>query len=110
MLTIDLSAAMIIDEYCAVSVLGMSHCNIFINENKDIKTVNNDVALVVYDCLLTFGSEFTLFWKPRRLNGALILFLLNRYLTLTAVILGHVPLPPSFQVRCLASPLLRIRS
>ena len=110
MLTIDLSAAMIIDEYCAVSVLGMSHCKILIDENRHIKIVHNYLALVIHDYLLTFGGEVKFFWKPRQLNGAMILFLLNRYLTLVVQILLWVPFPPSFQVRCFASRWLRIRS
>ena len=103
MLTIELSAEIITDGYCDVSVLGMSYFKMLIDENRDIRTVHINLALVVYDSLLTFGSEATFFWKPRRLNGAMILFLLNRYLTLAVQILFWAPSPPSFQVCCLAS-------
>ena len=106
MLTIELSED-IITNYCGVSVLGMSHWRILINENRDIRMVHNHLALVVYDILLTFSGEVTFFWKLGRLNGAMILFLLNRYLTLAVQILNWVPMPPSFQVRGLASQLLR---
>ena len=103
MLTIELSAEFTIWEYCGISVFGTFHSKILINENRDIRTVHINLALVVYDSLLTFGSEATFFWKPRRLNGAMILFLLNRYLTLAVQILFWAPSPPSFQVCCLAS-------
>ena len=69
---------------------------------------SNSLALVVYDCLLTFGSEVVFFWKPRRPSGAMILFLLNRYLTLGLQIYNCVPEPRSFQVRCLMSRRLHI--
>ena len=82
MLTIELSAE-ITQNYCGVSVLGVSHCNILIDENRDIKIIRNHLVLVAYDYLLTFGSETTFFWKLRRLNGAMILFLLNRYISPT---------------------------
>ena len=100
----ELSAA-IIEEYSQMFVFGMSHYKRLINENRDIRIVDIDryLALVVYDYILTFSSEVTFFWKPRRLNGAMILFLLSRYLTLVAQIFSWVPLPPSFQVRRLAS-------
>ena len=111
MLTIELSAKIvIIEEYCGVAVLGMSYSNILVDENKAIRIVHNYIALVAYDCLLTFSREVTFFWKPRRLSGAMILFLFNRYLTLAVQILMWVPWPPSFQVRCPASQCLRIRS
>ena len=103
MLTIGLSAESIILNYCDLSVSGMSHCKILIHENRDIQIVYNHLALVAYEYLLTFGSEATFFWKPRRFNGAMILFLLNRYLTLTVQILNWVPYSLPFQVRCLAS-------
>ena len=102
MLTIELSAETT-QNYCGVSVLGVSHCNILIDENRDIRIIRNHLVLVAYDYLLTFGSETTFFWKLRRPNGALILFLLNRYLTLVVQIINWAPWPPSFQVRYLAS-------
>ncbi|TBU22117.1 hypothetical protein BD311DRAFT_676805, partial [Dichomitus squalens] len=55
-------------------------------------------AVFVYDYLLTSDSEITLFWMPHRVNGASILFLLNRYIPLSVQILGWVPRPPGFQV------------
>ena len=106
MLTIELSAD-VFSDYCQISLLGTSHSKTMIDQNPHIRTVHNYLALVVYDILLTFGSEVTFFWKLRRLNGAMILFLLNRYLTLAVQILNWVPMPPSFQVRGLASRLLR---
>ena len=109
MLTIELSAETT-QNYCGVSVLGVSHCNILIDENRDIRIIRNHLVLVAYDYLLTFGSETTFFWKPRQFNGAAILFLFNRYLTLAVQILDCVPLPSSFQVRCLAGRWWRIRS
>ena len=84
-------------------VFGMSHYKRLINENRDIRIVHDYLALVAYDSLLTLGSEVTFFWKPRRLNGAMILFLLNRYLTLAVLLFEHTPIPPSFQVCCLVS-------
>ena len=102
MLTIELSAQIIVD-YCDISVLGMSHCKRLIDESREIRIVLYYLALVAYDSLLTFGSEVTFFWKPRQLNGAAILFLLNRYLTLAVQILDFSPSPSSFQVRCLVS-------
>ena len=102
MLTIELSEDIMV-EYCNVSVLGMSHSKILIDENRDITMVHNYPAFVVYDYLLTFDSEATFFWKPRRVNGAMILFLLNRYLTLAVQIIRCSPQPLSIQVRCLAS-------
>ena len=74
-----------------------------IDENEGMKMANHYPALVVYDYLLTFCSEATFFWKPRRVNGAMILFLLNRYLTLAVQIIRCSPQPLSIQVRCLAS-------
>ena len=104
MLTLELSAE-IIQETSGASVLGMPHFKILIDENRDIRIVDIDsyLALVIYDYILTFSSEVTFFWKPRRLNGAMILFVFNRYLILTAQILTWIPFPPSFQVRCLVS-------
>ena len=40
------------------------------------------LAVFLYDYLITFDSEVMLFWMPCKINGASILFLLNRYLTL----------------------------
>ena len=102
MLTIELSAD-VFSDYCQISLLGTSHSKTMIDQNPHIRTVHNYLALVVYDYLLTFGSEATFFWKPCQINGAMILFLLNRYLTLAVQILNWVPTPPSFQVRCLVS-------
>ena len=102
MLTMELSAA-IIEEYSQMFVFGMSHYQRLINENRDIRILHDYLALVAYEYLLTFGSEATFFWKPRRFNGAMILFLLNRYLTLTVQILNWGPYSLPFQVRCLAS-------
>ena len=83
----------------------MPHFKILIDENRDIRIVDIDsyLALVIYDYILTFSSEVTFFWKPRRPNGAMILFLLNRYLTLAVQVQFWTPLPQSFQVCCLAS-------
>ena len=102
MLTIELSAD-IFDDYCQISLLGTSHSKTMIDQLSHIRTVDNYLALVVYDYLLTSGSEASFFWKPHRFNGATILFLLNRYLTLIVQILMWVPSPTSFQVNCLAS-------
>ncbi|EJF58115.1 hypothetical protein DICSQDRAFT_173211 [Dichomitus squalens LYAD-421 SS1] len=49
------------------------------------------IALLVYDYILTFSYEVTLFWMGGRLSGATILFLLNRYVTLAAQIVNVVP-------------------
>ena len=54
--------------------------------------------MFVYDYLLTFDGEITLFLVPLRVNGASILFLLNRYIPLTVQILGWLPRPSAFQV------------
>ena len=98
----ELSAA-IIEEYSQMFFFGMSHYKRLINENRDIRIIRNHLVLVAYDYLLTFGSEATFFWKPRRVNGAMILFLLNRYLTLAVQIIRCSPQPLSIQVRCLVS-------
>ncbi|TBU22817.1 hypothetical protein BD311DRAFT_675200, partial [Dichomitus squalens] len=55
-------------------------------------------ALFLYDCLVTIDSEVTLFWLPGRVNGAVCLFLVNRYFTLVAQILGFAPQPKKFNV------------
>ncbi|TBU28239.1 hypothetical protein BD311DRAFT_839535 [Dichomitus squalens] len=54
--------------------------------------------LLVYDYVLTFSSEVTIFWLGGRMSGATILFLLNRYTTLVAQIMNAVPLPSSVKV------------
>ncbi|TBU52784.1 hypothetical protein BD310DRAFT_831473, partial [Dichomitus squalens] len=55
--------------------------------------------LFVYDYLITFDNEVTLFWMPHQFNGALVLFMLNRYLTLTVQILNWIAsVPLSFRV------------
>ena len=110
MLTIEPSAENTIQGICAFSIIGMSHYKRVIDENRAIMLVHNYLALVIYDCLLTVGSEVAFFWNLRRLNGAMILFLLNRYLTLAVQILRCIPSPLSFEVRCLAIPWLPIRS
>ncbi|TBU46401.1 hypothetical protein BD309DRAFT_954193 [Dichomitus squalens] len=55
------------------------------------------LTLFVYDYLLTSDGEITLFWMPRRVNGATILFLLNRTIPLSVQILGWVPRSWGFQ-------------
>ncbi|TBU28237.1 hypothetical protein BD311DRAFT_865542 [Dichomitus squalens] len=55
------------------------------------------VVLLVYDYILTFSSEVTLFWMGGRVSGATILFLLNRYITLAAQILGAAPISSSVE-------------
>ena len=61
-----------------------------------------NLALFYYDYLITLDSEWALFWMPRRLNGALILFLINRYLMMTVQILGVALLgSSSLQVCCI---------
>ena len=61
-----------------------------------------NLALFSYDYLITLDSEWALFWIPRRVNGALILFLLNRYLMMTVQILGlALPESLSLQVCCI---------
>ncbi|TBU38017.1 hypothetical protein BD309DRAFT_875260 [Dichomitus squalens] len=57
-------------------------------------------ALIAYEYVATFASEVTFFWIPHQVNGVLVLFLLNRYLTMTTQIMAWAPLPSSFQVRC----------
>ncbi|EJF59671.1 hypothetical protein DICSQDRAFT_171848 [Dichomitus squalens LYAD-421 SS1] len=54
------------------------------------------LTLFLYDCLVTIDSEVTLFWLPGRVNGAVSLFLVNRYFTLVAQILGFAPQPKKF--------------
>ena len=65
------------------------------------------LALVVYEYFLTIQSEIALFWMPRSINGASILFILNRYITLVAQVLSVTPLPTSFHVSYVAAVLLR---
>ena len=65
------------------------------------------LALVVYEYFLTLQSEIALFWMPRGINGASILFILNRYITLVAQVLSVTPLPTSFHVSYVAAVLLR---
>ena len=59
------------------------------------------VVLVTYDYFLTFDSEVSYFWGPRLVNGASILLLLNRYLTLVVQILEWFPSYASLKVSCL---------
>ena len=59
-------------------------------------------ALLVYDYLLTLSDEISLFWLPRKVNGASVSFVLSRYLTLAVQLCGNVPASQSsFKVRCL---------
>ncbi|TBU28248.1 hypothetical protein BD311DRAFT_663677 [Dichomitus squalens] len=60
------------------------------------------IALLSYDYVLTFSSEVTLFWMGGRLSGPIILFLLTRYITLTAQIIGLFPFPSSVEA-CLST-------
>ncbi|TBU29476.1 hypothetical protein BD311DRAFT_756743 [Dichomitus squalens] len=55
-------------------------------------------ALSYYDYLITFHNEVTLFWIPMRINGASVLFLLNRYLNLVMQIGYWIQVPNSLQV------------
>lgn len=48
------------------------------------------IALVAYEYFITFGQEIASMWR-RGLNGATILFFLNRYLMVLSVILVYVP-------------------
>ncbi len=43
-------------------------------------------AFVVYEYIITFDREVSLFWR-RRFTGATLLFLLNRYITLLTQIM-----------------------
>ena len=52
------------------------------------------LALLVYEWIITLGSEVNLFWK-RKISLATCLFLLNRYLPLVWQLLGHVGEPLS---------------
>ena len=54
--------------------------------------------MLVYEFLITLESEVMLFWMQRPVNGASILFVLNRYIALVVQILGWSPLPASYQV------------
>ncbi|TBU51029.1 hypothetical protein BD310DRAFT_1012108 [Dichomitus squalens] len=56
-------------------------------------------VLLVYDHILTFNSEVTLFWMGGRLSGATILFLLNRYFILVSLLYGLFPIPSSIEVQ-----------
>ncbi|TBU42226.1 hypothetical protein BD309DRAFT_1037443 [Dichomitus squalens] len=62
-------------------------------------------ALFIYDFILTLDSELMLFWTVGHLSGATILFLLNRYITLTWQIINIIPLPSSVEVASEVSPL-----
>ncbi|EJF56554.1 hypothetical protein DICSQDRAFT_141176 [Dichomitus squalens LYAD-421 SS1] len=55
-------------------------------------------ALSYYDYLITFHNEVTLFWIPMRINGASVLFLLNRYFNLVMQIGYWTQVPKSLQV------------
>ena len=56
------------------------------------------LALLIYEYIITFHSEVALFWRSRSISGVVVLFLLNRYLTLTVQILAWLPVPPALQV------------
>ncbi|TBU38998.1 hypothetical protein BD309DRAFT_1022465 [Dichomitus squalens] len=69
------------------------------------------LALFVYDYLITFDNEVTLFWMPHQFNGALVLFMLNRYLTLTVQILNWIAsVPLSFRFHRGTDTLTTLRS
>ncbi|KAI0764866.1 hypothetical protein C8Q74DRAFT_1174811, partial [Fomes fomentarius] len=46
-------------------------------------------AFVVYEYIITFDREVSLFWR-RRFTGATLLFLLNRYITLLTQLLDSL--------------------
>ena len=92
-------SADIIWHYCETSLPGMYRCKMMYGS---ICTgLTEFLALIVYEYFLTFFSEVTFFWKLGGFSGVTILFLLNRYITLTLQIMYLVPEPSSFQVRCL---------
>ena len=86
-------------EYCETSIPGMYLCRMMYVEM--FIGLTKFLALIVYEYFLTSVSEVKFFWKLRGVSGASILFLLNRYITVTLQILYLVPEPSSFQVRCL---------
>ncbi|TBU39622.1 hypothetical protein BD309DRAFT_871910, partial [Dichomitus squalens] len=55
-------------------------------------------ALLIYDYIMTLDSEMILFWLPCRVNGASILFLLNRYICLAYQLFNFIPTPSSLKV------------
>ena len=70
--------------------------------------LNNVVlALLIYEYIITFHSEVALFWRSRSISGVVVLFLLNRYLTLTVQILAWLPVPPALQVSLTATYTLK---
>ena len=42
-------------------------------------------VLYFYEFIITFDTEVILFWHGRRLTGAVVLFAMNRYLTLVVL-------------------------
>lgn len=45
---------------------------------------------MVYEYIITFSEEVQLFWR-RKPTGAIVLFLLNRYLLLFAILMPWIP-------------------
>ncbi|TBU36258.1 hypothetical protein BD309DRAFT_878676 [Dichomitus squalens] len=64
----------------------------------DKQNASSFTALLAFEYVLTFHGEVALFWTRGRLSGATILFLLNRYLTLTVQIMDVVPKSSSTEV------------
>ncbi len=50
-------------------------------------------ALVVYDCILTFDAEFSIFWR-RRWNVSSVLYFVNRYVEIMSCVTTAVSLFP----------------
>ena len=90
-----------IDDYCVLATFGVFRTTLA--DGSHVPEYTNllliiPLALLSYDYLITFNKEITLFWVPRRINGAFLLFLLNRYLFLAAQILAVTPEPSSSEV------------
>ena len=56
-------------------------------QNHVSPTLFSSTGVLVYDYILTLGQELQLFWK-RKLTGATVLFLINRYLFLFYIIIS----------------------
>ncbi|KAJ3557661.1 hypothetical protein NM688_g1346 [Phlebia brevispora] len=58
--------------------------------------LNALTALVAYEYVITLGQEIVTMWR-RKLNGATVLFFLNRYLMVLSVIMVYVPFTAKVQ-------------
>ena len=64
-----------------------------------MRPLTTRAGVFCYDYVLTFGQEVELIWS-RKISGAAILFVLNRYVTLIWVIANCIPTDPPSPLPC----------